>query len=160
MSQVSAAHPLVKRHTYRLFRLCSYHYVTKGVIFIGQLPLHCDRRYLRGCSVCPAARQQCFATSPLTARHANCSVVGCKNQHKCQFTTEQQKKVLQNNRRDSGCVSFFNDNVPAAVHVSLDVCANHFTSDCFSNEGQYKAGFASTLTLVKGSVPTILIVYW
>ena len=39
--------------------------------------------------------------------------------------------------------------------VSLYVCANHFTSDCFSNEGQYKAGFTSTLTLVKGSVPTI-----
>ena len=50
----------------------------------------------------------------------------------------------------------FKNNVPATVRVSLYVCANQFTSDCFSNEGQYKAGFASTLTLVKGSVPTIL----
>ena len=45
--------------------------------------------------------------------------------------------------------------MPAAVPVSLYVCANHFTLDCFSNEGQYKAGFALTLTLVKASVPTI-----
>ena len=63
---------------------------------------------------------------------------------------------LQNNRRDSGCISFFKDNVPAAVRVSLCVCANHFTSDCFINEGKYKAGFALILTLIKGSVPLIL----
>ena len=32
---------------------------------------------------------------------------------------------------------------------SLFVCANHFTSDCFSNKGQCKAGFASTLTPIR-----------
>ena len=59
---------------------------------------------------------------------------------------------LQKNR----VVAFhFNNNVQATVHVSLCMCASHFTSDCFSNEGQYKAGFASTLALVKRSVPTI-----
>ena len=42
------------------------------------------------------------------------------------------------------------------VHVSLYVSPNHFTLDCFINEGQYKAGLALTLTLVKGSVATIL----
>ena len=72
------------------------------------------------------------------------------NQHKCLYSvpaTDQQKR-----RR---LRFIFNDNVPAVLPISLHVCANHFTSDCFSNEGQYKAGFASTLTLVKGSVSTI-----
>ena len=133
---VSAAHPLVKRRSYRLFRICSFRYLTKGVIIIGRPPLHSDRRYLRGgrssprwSSVCPAVRQQCFTMSLLKARHANSSVVGCKNQHKCLYSvpaTEQQKRQW---------LSFiFNDNVPAAVCVTLCVCvcANHFTSDCFS----------------------------
>ena len=84
------------------------------------------------------------------ARHSNCSVVGCINQPKCLYSVpakEQQKIQLLH--------VIFIDNVAASLPVSLYVCANHFTSDCFSNEGQYKAGFASTLTLVKGSVPTI-----
>ena len=97
---VSAAHPLVKLHSYRLFRLCSFRYVMKGVIIIGQRPLSGDRRYQRGghssprwSSVCPAERQQCFAKLSLRARHANCSVVGCINQHMCLYSvsaTEQQ----------------------------------------------------------------------
>ena len=100
--------------------------------------------------MCPAVRQQCFTMLSLKARHAYCSVVGCTNQHKSLYsvpTTEEQKSQW--------LLFIFNDNVPATVRVSLYVCANHFRSDCFSNEGQYKAGFVSTLTLVKGSVPTI-----
>ncbi|KAM8755816.1 uncharacterized protein AB9X84_009227 [Acanthopagrus schlegelii] len=88
--------------------------------------------------------------SSLRARHANCSVVDCKDQHKCLYAVpaaqEQKTQWLR---------FIYNEDVVGAVRVGLYVCANHFTSDCFSNEGQYKAGFASTLTLVKGSVPTI-----
>ena len=84
--------------------------------------------------------------SLLRARHTDCSVVGCKNQYlySVPATEEQKRQWLHFS---------FNDNVPALV--TLYLCANHFTSDCFSNKGQYKAGFASTLTFVKGSVPTI-----
>ena len=88
--------------------------------------------------------------SSLKARHTNSSVVGCKNQNQCLYYVPATEKL------EETVVAFhFYDNMPAAVCVSLYVCANHFTSDCFSNEGQYKAGFASTLTLVKGSVPTV-----
>ena len=89
--------------------------------------------------------------STLRVKHGNCSVVGCINQPHCLYsvraTGDQKRQWLH---------FIFNDNVPAAVCVSLYVCANHFTSDCFSNAGQYKAGFASTWTIVKGSVPPIL----
>ena len=88
--------------------------------------------------------------SSLRVRHTNCSVVGCISQHQCLYSvpaTEQQKRQW--------LLFIFNDKVLAAFRVSLHVCANNFKSDCFSNDGQYKAGFASTLTLVKGSVPPI-----
>ncbi len=32
-------------------------------------------------------------------------------------------------------------------------CANHFTPDCFLNEGQFKAGFVKKLKLKVGSLP-------
>ena len=42
---VSAAHPLVKQGSYRLFRFSSFRYVTKGVIIIDRPPLCSDMRF-------------------------------------------------------------------------------------------------------------------
>ena len=55
--------------------------------------------------------------SLLRAKHANYSVVDCKNQHQCLYSvlaTEQQKRQWLR--------FIFNESMPAAVHASLCVC--------------------------------------
>ena len=44
----SAAHPMIRQHSYRLFKFSSFRYLTKGVIYIDRPPLHGDRRYMIG----------------------------------------------------------------------------------------------------------------
>ena len=86
---VSAAHPLVTRRSYRLFRFNSCRYLTKGVIIIGRPPLCGDTRYLRGASSWRTS------LSSLRDRHADSSVVGCINQHQCLYSvpaTEEEKR--------------------------------------------------------------------
>ncbi len=39
-----------------------------------------------------------------------------------------------------------------SLNVFMPGCANHFTTDCFLNEGQFKAGFVK-LKLKDGSLP-------
>ena len=94
---VSAAHPLVKQRSYRLFKFCSCSYLMKGGVIIGRPPLRGDRRYPRGgrsspkwSLVCPAVRRQCIAMSSLKAGHTSSSVVGCKNQHMHLYSVREQ----------------------------------------------------------------------
>ena len=49
----------------------------------------------------------------------------------------------------------FEENAPSTLPIFVYVCANHFTLDCFVNEGQYKAGFAQKLLLKDGAVPAV-----
>ena len=138
---VSAAHPLVTRRCYRLFRFSSLRYVMKGGMFISQPPLRNDRRYLRG--ECPSPRWSSVGPVVKIAlfrnivarrvRHTNSSVVGCLNQHQFLYSVPA-----------TGYASCWFVCVCLLLHIGL-----------LQYEGQYKAGFASTLTLVKGSVPTI-----
>ena len=53
---VSAAHPLVKRRSCRLFRFSSCRYITKGEIFTRRPLLRNDRRYPRGGASIPEVK--------------------------------------------------------------------------------------------------------
>ncbi|XP_008299624.1 uncharacterized protein LOC103371915 isoform X4 [Stegastes partitus] len=82
--------------------------------------------------------------------HYRCSVVDCKSERKSLHTLPASEDLK------SRWITFiFDGNVPSTVGKFLYVCANHFTSDCFLNKGQYQAGFASKLKLKDGSVPTV-----
>ena len=90
--------------------------------------------YPRGEVRCVQRRDSCVSQRRRTELDMQLLCCCCINQHKCLYSvpaTEQQKRPWL-------CL-IFNDNVPAAVRVCMYVCANHFKSDCFSNESQYKA---------------------
>ncbi|XP_056157445.1 uncharacterized protein LOC130131688 isoform X2 [Lampris incognitus] len=84
------------------------------------------------------------------AECANCSVVGCKNQHKSLYGLPSSED------RKSRWIHFiFDGNVPTMFGEVLYVCANHFTADCFVDQGQCNAEFTSELELKDGSAPTV-----
>ncbi|XP_045900759.1 uncharacterized protein LOC123968204 isoform X1 [Micropterus dolomieu] len=88
--------------------------------------------------------------SKAKAKHANCSVVGCNNQHSTLLGLQSSGEA------SISWINFiFNGDVPSTTTRFLYVCANHFTPDCFVNVGQYEAGFASVLRLKDGSIPTV-----
>lgn len=87
--------------------------------------------------------------SKLRAKHGNCSVVGYTDQHK-----SLHRPPTSEDRRAEWIKLIFDGNVPAAVGKNLYVCANYIVSDCFTNLGQYNAGFATKCFLKEESIPT------
>lgn len=84
------------------------------------------------------------------AKHANCSVVGCTEQH-----VSLHRPPASERTRAEWIRFIFSGSVPATVSKTLFVCAKHFLPDCFSNLGQYNAGLATKLFLNEGAIPTI-----
>ncbi|XP_059404902.1 uncharacterized protein LOC132140098 isoform X1 [Carassius carassius] len=78
-----------------------------------------------------------------------CSVAGCMNPHSSLHLLPKSEPLK------TRWINFvFKENAPSTLPKFVYVCANHFT-DCFVNEGQYKAGFAQKLLLRDGAVPTV-----
>lgn len=86
----------------------------------------------------------------IRAKHASCSVVGCKDEHMSLFQPPAPEDLWI-----QWITFIFDGDIPKTAPKMLYVCANHFTEDCFLNAGQYRAGFARTLKIDKRSVPTI-----
>ncbi|XP_059389292.1 uncharacterized protein LOC132122840 isoform X2 [Carassius carassius] len=85
------------------------------------------------------------------AKHGNCSVLGCTNEHRSIFLVPSSEPVKKQ------WVHFiFSGNAPTQLPKVMYVCGKHFTSDCFLNLGQYRAGLAERLKIKPGSVPTVL----
>ncbi|XP_054626249.1 uncharacterized protein LOC129178248 isoform X3 [Dunckerocampus dactyliophorus] len=80
----------------------------------------------------------------------NCSVVGCTGRRTSLYRLPNTKDI-----RAKWIRFIYGGNVPASTGKSLFVCANHFTSDCFLNLGQFNAGLALRLNVKDGSVPTV-----
>ncbi|XP_073720263.1 uncharacterized protein [Misgurnus anguillicaudatus] len=83
-------------------------------------------------------------------KHSRCFVIGCKNEHRSIHLLPTSEEL-----RTQWISFIFKGNVPQIIPRFVFVCANHFTSECFVNEGQYNAGFAKKLLIRDGSVPTI-----
>jgi len=93
--------------------------------------------------------QQCFNTDPPWAschhsmlllirwsRMASkwCSVLGFNNKHSSHFDVPKSEPLK------TQWLSFvFKGNIPRDQCQCFYICANHFSPDCFINEGQYKA---------------------
>ncbi|XP_058628472.1 uncharacterized protein LOC131538581 isoform X2 [Onychostoma macrolepis] len=81
-----------------------------------------------------------------------CSVLGCNNEHSSHHDVPKSEPL-----KTQWLDFVFEGNMPPDQPKCIHVCANHFSPDCFINEGQYKAGFAKKLLLKKGSVPTLRV---
>lgn len=91
----------------------------------------------------------CLLVNMLKGKPA-CSVVGCNTPHKSLHHVPTSDPL-----KTQWMDFIFAGAVPRHVSKYLLVCANHFTTECFVNQGQYLAGYASYLKLNIGSIPTV-----
>ncbi len=87
----------------------------------------------------------------MAPKRLRCFVLGCENEH------SSRRHLLPTSEpvKAQWLTFAFKGKAPPDLPKCIYVCSNHFTPDCFANEGQYKAGFAKKLVLKDGSVPTV-----
>ncbi|XP_067299127.1 uncharacterized protein [Pseudorasbora parva] len=86
----------------------------------------------------------------MSRKRMRCFVVGCRNEHNSRHLLPTSEPL-----RTQWMSFAFKGHTPPNLPKCVYVCSNHFTPDCFVNEGQYKAGFAKKLFLKDGSVPAV-----
>ncbi|XP_042598846.1 uncharacterized protein LOC109111146 isoform X2 [Cyprinus carpio] len=86
----------------------------------------------------------------MAPKRFRCFVVGCSNEHYSRHLLPTSEPL-----KTQWITYAFKGKAPPDLPKCVYVCSNHFTSDCFANEGQYRAGFAKKLVLKDGSVPTV-----
>ncbi|XP_016367233.1 uncharacterized protein LOC107707669 isoform X1 [Sinocyclocheilus rhinocerous] len=86
----------------------------------------------------------------MAPKRLRCFVVGCNNEHYSRHLLPTSEPL-----KEQWITFAFKGKAPPDLPKCVYVCSNHFTPDCFANEGQYKAGFAKKLVLKDGSVPTV-----
>lgn len=82
--------------------------------------------------------------------HGKCTVPGCANEEKSLFSLPSSEPL-----KAQWLNFIYSGDVSAHIPKTVNVCAKHFSDDCFHNFGQYKAGFALHLKLKSGSIPTL-----
>lgn len=84
-------------------------------------------------------------------REIVCAVGGCKAENVSLhgLPSEQTLRLIW-------LKFIFNNQVPEKFSQYLRICTAHFSSDCIAHQDRYTSGFAKSLILQQGSVPSIL----
>ncbi|XP_026161577.1 uncharacterized protein LOC113129729 isoform X2 [Mastacembelus armatus] len=133
----------------------SDHPVNKRIIYSAPPPAlsqHCPEKTSSEFSVhhCSSLTAKRINMSQQPAKHRSCSVVDCNHEHRSLFSVPSSQDT-----KAQWITFIYSGQVPAKLPKVLYVCGNHFTSNCFENEGVFNAGFASQLRLIPGSIPAV-----
>ncbi|XP_067298749.1 uncharacterized protein [Pseudorasbora parva] len=97
---------------------------------------------------CRTGKTRHARTAKMSDHGHRCYVPGCTRDVRTFHSLPLDKKCRH------AWLMFVYNRIPKQFNAKLFVCSAHFTTDSFSNLGQFEAGFAQRLQLKKGAIPT------